>query len=81
MKDNNYYPRGSCRRYPQICDCPLSYPEELLQITREQYLNPRKACAAWHKGKRICPNCWFLVQMEKHHLCCSAVPLADIAPP
>jgi len=80
-KDNNYYPCISRHHCPQIYDCPLSYPEELLQITREQCLNPRKACAAWHKGKRVCTDCRFLVQMENHHLHYSAVPLADIAPP
>ena len=81
IKDNNYYPHGSRCRRPQICDCPLSHPEELLQITHEQCLNPRKVCAAWYKRKRICPDCRFLVQMENHHLRCSVAPLADIAPP
>jgi hypothetical protein len=82
MKDNNYYPRENRRsRRPQICDCPLSHPEELLQITRERRLNPRKACADWHKGKRACPDCRFLVRMENHHLRCSAAPLVDPTPP
>jgi len=73
MKDNNYYPCGSHRRHPQRCNCSLSHPEELLQITYEQRHNPQKTCTAWHKGKRVCPDCRFLVQMENHHLRCSAV--------
>ena len=81
MKDNNYSSHGSRRRHLQICNCPFSHPKELLQITREQHLNPRKAYTAWYKGKGVCSDCWFLVQMENHHLRCSAAPLADIAPP
>jgi len=68
-----------------VCDCPLPHPDELLQVTREWCLNPVKACTDWHRGKRVCPKCWFLVNMENHQLRCSAaahrVPLADITPP
>ena len=39
----------------------------------------------WYRGKRVCPECRFLVNMENHQLHCSAiaprVPLADITPP
>jgi len=39
----------------------------------------------WYRGKRVCPECRFLVNMENHHLRCStAAPcetLADITPP
>jgi len=85
-KDNNYYPRNTRRRRrAQTCDCPLPHPNELLEVTRERHLNPVKACADWHRGKRVCPDCRFLVNMENHHLRCSAavprVPLADITPP
>ena len=82
-KDNNYYPRQSRRRRRATnCDCPLPHPNELLEVTRERHLNPVKACADWHQGKRVCPECRFLVNMENHHLRCSAAaprdPLADI---
>jgi len=85
-KDNNYYPRNSRRRRrAPTCDCPLPHPDELLEVTYEQHLNPIKACADGHWGKRVCPECRFLVNMEDHHLRCSAaaprVPLADITPP
>ena len=64
-KDNNYYPRHSRRRRrAQTCDCPLPYPNELLEVTRERHLNPVKGCADWHRGKRVCPDCRFLVNME-----------------
>jgi len=66
----------------QICDCPLPHPDELLAVTRERRLNPMKACADWHRGKWVCPDCWFLVNLENHHLRCSTAapraPLADI---
>lgn len=88
MKNNNYYPQRSnarSRRNRQPCDCPLFHPDELIDITRERRLNPRKACADWHRGKRVCPECRFLVNTENHHLRCSAAaprePLADITPP
>jgi len=86
MKNDNYYPQRSTsrcrRRVRRACDCPMPHPEELLEITRERHLDPLKACADWHQGKRVCPDCRFLVNMENHHLRCSAAtlrePLADI---
>jgi len=84
-KDNNYYPRRSRRHRATNCDCPLPHPNELLEVTRERRLNPVKACADWHRGKRVCPECRFLVNMENHDLRCSATapqnPLADITTP
>jgi len=81
-KDNNYYPCQSSRRRATNCDCPLPHPNKLLEVTHERRLNPVKACADWHRGKRVCPECRFLVNMENHHLRCSATtprnPLADI---
>jgi len=83
MKDNNYYPHQSCCPCRmQICDCPLPHPDVLLAVTRQRRLNPVKACADWHRGKRVYPDCRFLVNLENHHLYCSAAapraPLADI---
>ena len=53
--------------------------------THERHINPIKACADWHRGKRVCPECRFLVKMEKHHLRCSSAaprnPMADITTP
>jgi len=88
MKDDNYYPqRGNnhrrCNHWP--CSCPHTHLFELAEVIRNQHLNPRKACADWQKGKRVCPKCWFHVNMENHHLCCSATalrnPRADLTPP
>jgi len=88
MKDNNYYPRrGNDRRRcsHQECDCPNAHPYELAEVIHVRHLNPRKACADWQKGKRACPNCRFLVNLNDHHLCCQSTaqraPLADITPP
>jgi len=86
MKDNNYDPHKSrrpCRM--QFCDCPLPHPDELLAVTRERRLHPVKAYTDWHRGKRVCPDCRFLMNPEDHHLRCSAAapraPLANITPP
>jgi len=88
MKDNNYYPRhgNNCRcRSHQQCDCPNAHPYKLAEVICERYLNSRKACADWQKGKRICPDCRFLVNLNDHHLHCQSAaqrtPLADITPP
>ena len=90
MKNYSYYPQRSssrrrhCRNH-QMCDCPKPHPHELVKVARERHLNPIKACADWHRGKRICPECRFLVNIENHHLHCSAAapcaPLADVTPP
>ena len=88
IKNNNYYPRRGNdrrRRNHQQCDCPHAHPYELAEVIRVRHLNPRKACADWHKGKRVCPDCRFLVNMEDHHLRCQTTaqrtPLADITTP
>jgi len=88
MKDENYYPqRGNDHRWRnnRPCSCPHTHPFELAEVIRKRHLNPRKACVDWQKGKRVCPDCWFLVNMENHHLRCSASAprnlLADIMTP
>jgi len=39
----------------------------------------------WYRGKRVCPECRFLVNMENHHLRCRAAApretSLDIMPP
>ena len=88
MKDNNYYPRRGNdhhRRNHQQCDCPHTYPYELAVVIHIRHLNPRKACAYWPKGKRVCLNCQFLVNLDEHHQRCQTTaqrtPLADITLP
>jgi len=55
----------------------MPHPEELLEITRERHQDPPKACADWHQGKRVCSDCRFPVNMENHHLRCSAATLRE----
>jgi len=88
MKDNNYYPRhgnNRRRRSHQQCDCPNAHPYVLAEVIRVRYLNPRRVCTDWQKGKWVCPDCRFLVNLNDHHLCCQSTaqraPLADITPP
>jgi len=87
MKDDNYYPqRGNDRhqRNHRPCSRPYPHPFELAEVIRNRHLNPRKACADWQKGKRVCPKCRFLVNMEEHHQSCQTTaqrtPVADIMP-
>jgi hypothetical protein len=89
MKDNNYYPRranGRHRRNHQQCPCENAHPFELAEVIRNRHLNPRRACAAWRKGKRVCPRCRFLVNMNGHEDRCQTTteqrtPLEEIQPP
>jgi len=88
MKGDNYYPqRGNdrCRCNQRLCSCPHAHPFKLAEVICIQHLNPHKACADWQKGKRVCPECRLLVNMENHHLRCSATAprntLADVTPP
>jgi len=70
MKDDNYYPQpGNDRRRRNHgpCRCPHAHPFELVEVIRNRHLNPCKACTDRQKGKRVCPDCRFLVNMEDHH--------------
>jgi len=55
-----------------------------VEVIRVRHLKPRKACADWQKGKRVCPDCRFLVNLDDHHQRCQTTaqraPLADITP-
>jgi len=88
MKDNNYYLRQGndrCHRNHQQCDCPHAHPYELAEVISVRHLNPRKAYADWQKGKRVCSDCRFLVNLDEHHQRCQTTAqralLADITPP
>jgi hypothetical protein len=72
--NNNYYPhrREPRRRGKQPCDCNHAHPRELANAIRTKHLNPRKACADWKKGKRVCRACGYLVRMEGHEERCGA---------
>jgi len=87
IKDDNYYPQREndrCRHNHQPCSCPHAHPFELAEVIRNRHLNLRKACTDWQKGKRVCPDCRFLVNMEDHHQHCQTTaqrtPVADIMP-
>jgi hypothetical protein len=92
-KDNAYYPRranGRHRRNHRPCECPHAHPFELAEVIRNRHLNPRKACADWYKGKRVCPHCRYLVNMNGHESRCgitltvgtaAAAAAAAAAPP
>jgi hypothetical protein len=83
-KDNAYYPRranGRHRRNHQRCDCPHAHPFELAEVIRDRHMNPRKACQDWRRGKRVCPRCRFLVNLNDHESRCQTTaeraPLAE----
>jgi hypothetical protein len=85
--NNNYHPRhaeGSRRRGPrrqQPCDCNHAHPRELANAISTKHLNPRRACADWKKGKRVCRDCGYLVRLEGHKERCGASATAIPPPP
>jgi hypothetical protein len=81
--NNNYYPhrREPRRRGKQPCGCNNTHPRELANAIRTKHLNPRKACADWNKGKRVCRACGFLVRLEGHKERCGAGAAATRPPP
>jgi hypothetical protein len=73
--DNNHFPAISAAiasqpRMNEMCSCRQRYDPELEWVIRYQKLNPRKACKAWQKGKRVCYECKFLVNKESHEEWC-----------
>jgi hypothetical protein len=79
VKDNhNYHPRHTERsrrqgpRRQQACECGAPHPAALANVIRAKHLNPRKACADWNRGKRVCRVCGYLVRLEGHEERCGA---------
>jgi hypothetical protein len=56
----------------------------LANAIRTKHLNPRKACANWKKGKRVCRACGYLIRLKGHKERCAASatvtypPLVDV---
>jgi hypothetical protein len=44
----------------------MKHDPALDAVIRVKPLNVRKACKAWGKGKRVCYDCGFLVNLEGH---------------
>jgi len=62
------------RRNHRPCGCPHAHPFELAEVIRNKHLNPRKACADWYKGKRVCQHCGYLVNLKGHENRSGAAP-------
>jgi hypothetical protein len=68
-QNNNYFPGiGTASQnqqyYNQHCDCGMKHDPELDAIIRTKHLNVLKAYKAQGKGKYICYNCGFLVNLD-----------------
>jgi hypothetical protein len=70
-QNNNYFPgmgladQGQ-QHLNQPCDCGMEHDPELDAVIRAKYLNIRKACRAWRRGKRVYYDCGFVVNKEGH---------------
>jgi hypothetical protein len=68
-QNNNYFPgigiASQNQQYcNQHCDCGIKHNPELDTIIRVKYFNVWKACRAWGKGKCVCYDCGFLVNLD-----------------
>ena len=71
-KENyNYFPTAG-RKGTNECNCGRTHDPELEAVIRKKHLDVRKACRAWQRGKRVCYDCGFLVNMDGHEARCGA---------
>jgi hypothetical protein len=77
-ENNNYWPKESSRRRRRNapCNCGQVHHPELEAAIRTKHLNPKAACKAWNKRKRVCNDCGYLVNMDGHHDRASATPIS-----
>jgi hypothetical protein len=85
-QNNNYFPGAGTasqnqQHRNQQCDCGMKHDLELDAIIRAKHLNVRKACRAWGKGKRVCYDCGFLVNLDGHEGRCSTANQTRSSPP
>jgi hypothetical protein len=71
QQNNNYFPGiGSANRGQQYlnqpCNCGMKHNLELDTVIKAKYLNIQKAYRAWGRGKHICYDCGFRVNMDGH---------------
>jgi hypothetical protein len=77
-QDNYYFPgAGSANQVKQhlnpSCNSRMKHDPEFDAVIKAKYLNIRKACRAWGRGKRVCYNCRFVVNIDRHGELCSTV--------
>jgi hypothetical protein len=85
-QNNNYFPgmvtaSQNQQHCNQHCDCGMMHDPELDAVIRAKHLNVRKACRAWGKGKRVCYDCGFLVNLDGHEERCSVANQTRSSPP
>jgi hypothetical protein len=80
-ENNNYWPKANTRRRRRntSCDCGQPHHPDLDAAIANKHLNSKAACKAWQKGKRVCPNCEYIVNMDGHQYRCSN-PLPSMTP-
>jgi len=78
-RDSGHYPqqqssrrsKGKKPQNHQKCNCKEPHPTPLNYIIHDKNLDPRKACLAWKKGKRVCWDCECLVNPVDHAARCT----------
>jgi hypothetical protein len=59
----------------------MEHDLELDAVIKAKYLNVRKACRAWGRGKHVCYDCRVLVNKDGHEERCSAANNIRSSPP
>jgi hypothetical protein len=67
-ENSNYWPKVSSRRRRRSdpCNCGQPHHLDLDAAIRIKHLNPKAACKAWQKGKRVCTDCGYIVNLDRH---------------
>jgi hypothetical protein len=72
-QNSNYWPKAASRRGRRNspCGCGQPHHPDLDRAIRTKHLNPKVACRAWSRGKRVCHDCGYVVNLDGHQERCS----------
>jgi hypothetical protein len=81
-QNSNYWPKAASRRGRRNspCGCGQPHHPDLDRAIRTKHLNPNVACRAWSRGKRVCHECGYVVNLDGHQERCSERPSAPSPP-
>jgi hypothetical protein len=76
-QNNNYFPTAGSggsthQQQNEPYSCRHEHHPELDAVIQAKHLNIGKAYQAWQRGKQVCYDCGFLVNLEGHEARCDA---------